>query len=355
VTALHFVVPEGIDDPEQPSGGNTYDRRICRGLSAMGSSVLTHAAPGPWPRPDGAARLGLAGLLARIPDGATVLLDGLIASAVPEVLVPEADRLKTVILVHMPLGHRADGRPHADAWGQECAVLSAAAAVVTTSEWTRRWLIDEYALSAGQVHAAQPGVDIAEPASGTRTGGELLCVAAVTSAKGHDLMLSALATIPDLAWRCVCVGALNRDPPFVDRLLRQARAAGIADRVVFTGARTGAALDSAYAAADVLVLASRAETYGMVVAEALAHGLPVLATAVGGVPEALGRSPSGRQPGLLVPAEDSASLATALRRWLADASLRQQLRVEARERRGTLSGWSNTSARIADVLAEVAA
>ena len=131
--------------------------------------------------------------------------------------------------------------------------------------------------------------------------------------------------------------------------------AGIADRICFSGLRIGNDLAQAYAAADVLVLASHAETYGMVVTEALARGLPVIATAVGGLPEALGHTRDGPRPGLLVPPGDSEALAAALRRWLTDAELRQSLREAARERRATLSGWDVTSKRIAHVLTRAAA
>ena len=175
----------------------------------------------------------------------------------------------------------------------------------------------------------------------------------MTPAKGHDVLVAALTRIADLPWRCVCVGSLDRDPGFVDRLRREVRGGGLGDRVRFVGARTGADLDAAYAGADLLVLASRAETYGMVVTEALARGLPVVATAVGGLPEALGRSPGGR-PGLLVPADDPAALAAALRCWLDEPGVRQRLRAAVQDRRATLSGWSATSERIRRVLAEVA-
>jgi glycosyltransferase involved in cell wall biosynthesis len=177
----------------------------------------------------------------------------------------------------------------------------------------------------------------------------------VTPTKGHDVLLAALATVTDLPWRCVCMGSLNRDPGFVRRLGRQARAGGISDRVLFTGPRAVADLDVAYAAADVLVLASRAETYGMVVTEALARGLPVIATAVGGLPEALGRGADGTRPGLLVPPGDPGAFAAALRCWLGDPDLRQRLRQAARERRVTLSGWPATAARISRILAGIAA
>jgi glycosyltransferase involved in cell wall biosynthesis len=125
--------------------------------------------------------------------------------------------------------------------------------------------------------------------------------------------------------------------------------------VCFTGARTDAALDDAYAAADVLVLASRAETYGMVVTEALARGLPIIATAVGGLPEALGAASDDNRPGLLVPPDDPAAFAAALSRWLGDADLRRQLRRAAQDRRRTLPEWSATADRLSRVLAEAAA
>ena len=144
VTAVHVVVPDGIDDPARPSGGNAYDRRVCRGLAAIGWSVHEHAVPGSWPRPDAAACATLTGVIARIPDGAVVLIDGLIASTVPEVLVPEAGRLRLVVLVHMPLGHRPADDGVDDARTRERAVLSVAASVVTTSAWTRRRLLELY-------------------------------------------------------------------------------------------------------------------------------------------------------------------------------------------------------------------
>ncbi|MGK5676817.1 glycosyltransferase family 4 protein [Micromonospora sp. URMC 106] len=340
MATVHVVLPNDIDDPATPSGGNTYDRRLCRGLSAAGWTVREHAVPGGWPRPDAVARAGLARMLATLPDGAVVLLDGLVASAAPEALTPQARRLRLVVVVHLPLEHDAEG-----------AALAAAVAVVTTSGWTRRRLLDRYALPADRVHVARPGVDPAPAAPGTPAGGNLLCVAAVAPHKGHDVLVEALAAVADAPWDCVCVGALTRDPAFVARLRRQAAGYGLTDRVRLVGPRTGAALDAAYAAADLLVLASRRETYGMVVTEALARGIPVLGTAAGGLPEALGRAPDGASPGLLVPPDDPAALAGSLRRWLDDPGLRGRLRRAARGRRGTLDGWPVTATVTDAVLA----
>ena len=351
---VHVVVPDGIDDPERPSGGNVYDRRLCDELTAIGWSVKEHPVRGSWPAPAPADRVVLGEVVAGIPDGAVMLVDGLVASTVPEVLVPEARRLRLVVLVHMPLGHGPPGPESAAERTREGAVLAAAAAVVTTSTWTRGRLLDWHSLRPDRVHVAQPGADPADLAPGTPGGGELLCVAAVTPHKGHDVLLEALGMIRHLPWRCTWVGSLDRDRGFVERLRSQVRALGISDRVCTTGPLTGAGLETTYAGADVLVLASRGETYCMVVTEALARGLPVVASAVGGVPEALGRGPEGRRPGLLVPPGDPFALAEALSAWLGDADLRRRLRHAAGQRRATLSGWSSTADQISRVIAEVA-
>jgi glycosyltransferase involved in cell wall biosynthesis len=351
VTAVHFVVPAGIDDAARPSGGNVYDRRIVRGLTATGWTVHLHEVPGSWPSPDAQSLAALAAAIGDIPERALVLIDGLVASPAPDVLTPAVGRVRLVVLVHMPVGHGAvdDG-----ARQREGAVLRAAASVVTTSAWARRALLELHSLPDDYVRVAEPGVDPAELARGTETAGALLSVAAVIPGKGHDLLIEALAPLAGLRWRCQCVGSLERDPAFVERLHRRVLDGGMDGRVRFTGPQAEAELACSYAAADVLVLPSRAETYGMVVAEALARGLPVVAAEVGGVPEALGHGADGTRPGLLVPAEDPAALREALRSWLEDARLRRRLRVAARERRASLADWSTTASAVADVLQEAA-
>jgi glycosyltransferase involved in cell wall biosynthesis len=355
VSAVSFIVPDGIDDPGRPSGGNVYDRRVGRGLTEIGWSVQELPVPGDWPRPDPAALGVLGQVVARVPDDRVVLADGLVASAGSEVLLPETARLRLVVLVHMPLGHRGPADETPGVRAGEAAVLRGARAVVTTSEWTRGWLIDHYGLAPRVVFVAEPGVEMTPLAVGSPSGGRLLCVGAVIPGKGHDVLLEALGLVADLSWQCVCVGPLDRDEDFVRRLRARARQSGLGDRVRFTGSRVGADLDAAYAAADLHVLATRGETYAMVVTESLARGLPVVATSVGGIPEALGRGTSGIEPGMLVPPGDPVALAGALRLWLTEPSVRRRWRDAARQRRSTLIPWSQTSHRIAHVLSEVAA
>jgi glycosyltransferase involved in cell wall biosynthesis len=250
----------------------------------------------------------------------------------------------------MSLGDRATGHAAETTRMRERAVLSAVAAVITTSEWSRSRLLNLYDLPEERVHIAEPGVEVADLAAGTETGEALLCVASVIPDKGHDVLLEALHTVSDLTWQCVCVGRLDRDPGFVQRLRRRSLGGGLDSRLHFAGPRAGLELDRSYAGADLMVLASRAETYGMVITEALAHGVPVVVTEVGGVNEALGDRSDGSRPGLLVPPDDPAALAAGLRAWLTDAQLRRRLREAAFRRRQSLRGWSTTAAVLADVL-----
>jgi glycosyltransferase involved in cell wall biosynthesis len=351
---VHVVVPDGVDDPARPSGGNTYDRRLCAGLAALGWEVGERSVVGE--DRCGTTRYPASALceaLAPVPDGDVVLLDGLVASDHPEVLRAHAGRLRLVVLVHLPLALD----PPAGTGGvraREEGAMRAVAHVVTTSRWTRRWLLGAYGLDPSRVTVAVPGVDPAGAVAGDPSGHRLLCVGAVIPGKGHDVLLEALARVAEPGWTCELVGTLERDPGFVGHLRGRALELGIADRVRFRGALARTAVDAAYARADLFVTASRGETYGMVVTEALARGLPVVAADVGGLTEALGHGADGTRPGVLVPPEDPAALGAALRVWLTDGELRERSRRAARERRASLSEWSTTTTAVAGVLAGAA-
>ena len=339
---MHLVGPVGLSDPARPSGGNVYDLRLAAALRTRGRDVAVHETTVD----------GLGGLLDGLPDGATAVVDGLVGSAAPDALARARDRLGLVMLVHLPIGLAVAGStPQPEA---ESRAIAAVDAVVCTSRWTSDWLAEAYDVPADRLHVVVPGAEKSPLAEGSLPGDRLLSVGAITPVKGHDVLVDALSSLTDVRWTWSLVGA-SVDAEHATRLWKALWEAGLDDRVTLAGALTGADLAAAYANADLLVLPSRHETYGIVASEALARGVPVLAADVGGVREALCGSSSGAVPGLLVPGEDPAALAAALREWLSNDDLRTRLRHAAAERRSALEGWDVAAAAVEDVLARVAA
>jgi len=334
-------MPFGVDDPLRPSGGNHYDRRLCEELERLGWDVHERHATGAWPTPAQVDRDRFARLLASIPDGSLVLVDGLIASGA-DVLVEASHRFRLAVLVHMP-----------DATEDvETAVLNAAAAVITTSAWSRDRIVETHGVPPERVWVALPGVDPEHLAwaVGSDSGGQLLCVGPVTPAKGQDVLVDALAELADLPWKCALVGSLDLDPAFVAMLRATTERTGLADRISFVGPLSRDSLASIRSETDLLIAASHREAYGMAVIESLATGTPVVATLVGGHREALGQTSDGTLPGTLIPDDDADALAHVLRQWLTDSELRHRWRTSAIERRDDLPGWADAARAVATAL-----
>lgn len=351
---LYVVVPSTVDDPRAPSGGNRYDRAVCDGLVARGWRVHERHVEGDWPRPDERSLDGLARVLAAVPDDGLLLADGLVVCGAPEVVVPHTDRLRLLVLVHLPLADETGLPPDlaADLHTRERATLRAAAAVVATGRRTASRLVEAHGIEAARVFVVCPGTDFAPVAPGTDGATRLLCVASLTPRKGHDVLVEALTRVASAPWTVDCAGPLSV-PAHVRSLRRRIDCSGLGGRVRLLGPRTGRALAELYAAADLVVLASRAEPYGMVITEALARAVPVLATDVDGIPDALGRTRDGRVPGLLVRPDDPAALAAGLRAWFTDPGLRAESRAAALVRRGMLASWDETTRQLATVLRHV--
>ncbi|GAA4382403.1 glycosyltransferase family 4 protein [Agromyces bauzanensis] len=340
---VHFLVPDAVDDDERVSGGNVYDRRLTGALRARGLDVrLVRVAEG---------RVNdVVHAMSVLPRNALVLVDGLIAVAASDVLRAHSTRLRIVVLAHMVASALPGMHDDAGTAEREREALSAARRVIATSEWTRSELVARAYAVPDRIAVAHPGTDAGPTASGSRSGGHLLCVGAVAPHKGQDVLIEALAGMTDLPdWSCSIVGSLDVDREFAIRTAAAIRSAALTERVELRGVYTGRRLADAYHAADLVVVPSRAESFGMVVTEALARGIPVVAARVGGVPEAIAASAAA----ILTPPDDPVALRAVLRRWSEDPGWRAELKSEALRSRTVTRVWDETAWIVATVLSEV--
>jgi glycosyltransferase involved in cell wall biosynthesis len=342
--SLEFLIP---GDPQTATGGYGYDRRIIAGLRALGWLITVHLLDASFPHPTAAALDHARGVFADIGAGALVLVDGLALGAMPQVVRQHAVRLALVALVHHPLAAESGlAAGHARRLERsERQALETVRHVVVTSRATKEALF-AYGVAPERVSVVEPGTDEAPLARGHRREGvSMLCVAAVTPRKGHDVLVDALAPLTPSRWHLTCVGSLVRSPMSVERLRARLQRLGLDERVTLAGEASEDALAVFFRDADLFVLPSRHEGYGMAVAEALAHGLPVIGTCTGAVPALV-----GTKAGLLVPPDDAAMLRAALARVLNEPPLLATLAKEAALLRGRLPRWPAACAAMSHIL-----
>lgn len=348
---LFFAVPGDI---ETRTGGTIYDRRLLLELRRSGWSVehLRWAANFPFPTPADVARAAQS--LAACADDSLVLVDGLAFGAVPALAEAEGQRLRLVALVHHPLaletGLVPSDRDRLARW--ERRALQSTRAVITTSAATAKTLIGNYGVSPERLTVAEPGTDpVRERSKSARAAGtsaHLLSVGSVTPRKGHDLLIEALAGIADMPWTCTIVGSLDRAPGTAADIRARIAAHGLSERIALLGEIADVA--PLYEAANLFVLASQHEGYGMAFAEALRHGVPVVGTTAGAISAVV--PPSA---GVLVSPNDVPALAAALRHVIGNPARCDELAAGARTAGANLPRWSDTAARVAAALRKLGA
>jgi glycosyltransferase involved in cell wall biosynthesis len=342
--AVDLVIPGDIDTL---TGGYIYDRKILAGLRELGWQARVHSLPDSFPEPTREALVVAAAVLAGLRDGVTVVIDGLALAGLHELLAAHAARLDLVALIHHPLAFETGLEPERAARLAiaEGAALAVVDRVIVTSEWTKRALGD-FGVGAERITVVEPGTDPAplhRPVAGMPT--ELLCVASLTQRKGHAVLFDALARLRDRAWHLTCAGSLMRDRALVERLLEQVERHGLGQHITFLGELAPEALGELYARADIFVLPSYMEGYGMAFAEALARGIPIVATTGGAIASTVPSTASK-----LVPPGDVGALAGALAQLLDDPAERACLARAAALHRSLLPTWQAASQRFARAL-----
>jgi glycosyltransferase involved in cell wall biosynthesis len=366
---ITFLLPGPLD---ARTGGSIYDCRMAAALRRGGYRVDVVELDASFPYPTAAALDHAGRALASVEATTIAVIDSLAFGAMPDVIVRAAARVRIVALMHLPLAATfgLDRDIAALFETGERRALDAAALIVVTGTAAIP-LLSRYNLPNNRIVVVEPGTDPAPLARGSGPaddleyvvsgfpvrrslgeGGsrttELLCVGTLNAIKGHEVLLEALAAVPHRHWHLTCAGSLIRDPATADRVCAAMTRLGLDRLVTLAGDLNPIALAACYDRADLFVLATLQETYGMAIAEALARGLPVVATMTGAAPELVGST-----AGLLVPVGDTVALTTALTRVLDDPSLRARLAKGARYVRDRLSTWDDAAGRMTAALASI--
>jgi len=334
---LAFAVP---GDLATPTGGYGYDRRIIQEIRELGWQVDVADIGDEFPFPSAAQRAAALEKLSAVPAGYPIVLDGLAFGALPEAGALRC-RTPLIALVHQPLALETGlNTTQAKNFRQtERAALAAAARVVVTSEATGRIVMADYDVPSERVSVVRPGNDPVPPAPGSNDGVvRLLSVGSVVPIKGYDLLIAALATLIDLPWRLTIAGDRTRNPAAAAQLDADIEARGLGDSIDVLGAVPPERIHELFMASDVFVLASRFEGYGMALTEAIAHGIPVVSTITGAIPQTV-----PADTGVLVPPEDTTALARALRQLIGDPAERRRLATKARAAAARLPTWQDSA------------
>jgi len=338
MTELVFAVPGNM---AAKTGGYSYDRHIVAELTRLGWSVRILPLSNGFPDPSADDLQAAAAAIASLPDDTLLLIDGLAFGAMPEIAKREATRVRWVAMIHHPLALEmsSDGDRTRYLREAERLALSQARAVITTSEATARQLAADYGVDRGRIAVAPPGTEPTPVATRTGATPVLLSVGSFIPRKGHDVLVTALSQLTHRLWTARFLGEATRDVTWARSIARLIHARGLANRILIEDSPDDETVAAAYLSADIFVLTSRHEGYGMAFAEALAAGLPIVGCCAGAVAELV-----GSEAGFLVPPNDVAAVSGALDCLLTDR-LRGVRMAEAALRAGRgLPRWSDTGA-----------
>lgn len=340
-----FAYPGDLDTP---TGGYAYDRRIISGLRALGWTIDLVPLGDGFPFPATAVLGEAERRLADLPAGTRVVIDGLAYGVMDQAAGRLAARYSLIALVHHPLCLE-NGLQEPDAARlktAEGAALSHAEKVIVTSPATADQLSSLFGITRERVSVVLPGTERVPPNSRPETGSpRLLAVGTVVPRKGYDLLLAALGALGDLSWHLDIVGATDRDVACFEGLEAQIRELGLAERVTFHGAVQPGDLEAFYRSADVFVLASRYEGYGMAYTEAVAYGIPVIGSGGGAVKDTL---PPGAS--IYCGTEDVEQLRSSLERMIGDPAQRREFAAAARLAAARLPTWEDAASTFSRVL-----
>lgn len=343
-----FVIPGDIN---LPTGGYRYDKVIINAWRDSGIDVKLVSLEGYYPFPDEKDKAMALEAIENFPRANVAVVDGLLGGTSPDFIRALSGIMPVTALIHHPLclENGLDEKTAKTLKASEQKGLEFVSQIITTSPSTTKIVSELFSFDSTKIHTVLPGVKRTRICAGSDNQTlQLLCIGSVIERKGHKYLLKALSSLKDLNWHLNCYGSTEFDLALYDRINNMIRTENLSDKVTFHGAVSDETLEAAYESSDIFVLPSLFEGYGMVYAEAIVRGLPVIATTAGAIPDTVPET-----CGILVEPKNIEMLSQALENLICDTDLRNSYRQGAIDAESDFPTWQGSARQFAKLLKDM--
>ena len=340
-----FVIPGDIN---LPTGGYRYDREIISAWKASNINVKLVSLEGNYPFPSEADKTSAIKAISNFPYGDIAVVDGLLGGVSPDFLKALSKHMPVVALIHHPLclENGLDNTTAKMLEASERKGLEFVSSIITTSDTTAQTAQSLFGFDTSNIHSVPPGVDRVAKSKGSGSNTvHLLCIGSVIARKGHKYLIQALAKLKHLNWKLDCYGNTEFDPELFTEITQLIADEGLSQKIKFHGTVSDKRLEEAYHMADIFVLPSLYEGYGMVYAEAIIRGIPVIGTTAGAIPKTVPKT-----CGILVEPENIKMLTDALNQLITDKKIRLEFAEGARKSEPNFPTWEGSAHKFAHIL-----
>jgi glycosyltransferase involved in cell wall biosynthesis len=301
---VHFLI---TGDIQSLTGGYLYNMHMINGLRGKGHLVNVFGTDWQWKDSDSLEYI-CRHHLKKLPHGSCVIVDSLILASLHHIVQEFGDRLKFLGLIHLPASYNVLSGVHGKLADEELTAINDMRQVIVTGQFTFD-LLCNVGLNPARICLVEPGTDhFPRKKRYKPVPSELLCIANYSALKAQDVLIRALCRLTAWNWSLHLYGDTNRDKKYTEALRSLIRQLKMEHRIIVHGIVERHEISTVFLNADLFLMPSLFESYGMAITESLAHGIPVVTTSAGNIPYTL---PAGM--GLLTEPGNEEQLADTIR------------------------------------------
>lgn len=277
---VHFLT---MGDMQSLTGGYLYNMHMMEGLEQMGYSVNVFGTDWPWDDKSELAKI-CRFHFEKLTVGSCILIDSLVLVKIRSSVQEFSSRLIFVGLIHLPATYTFTSGKFGKLAEEEMMVLHQMKQLIVTGQFTYN-LLWKAGLNRANLWIVEPGTGpFPQKTHYKPVPSELLCIANYSAIKAQDTLIRSLYSLTDRDWTLHLYGDKDRDKEYSAGIISFIKQLNLETRVIMHGIAMRDEITAIFLNADLFVMPSLFESYGMALTESLAHGVPVLSTRAGNIP-----------------------------------------------------------------------